>query len=526
MSAEALAPAAPAGRGRVLWGLTVASALLLWLAFPPAAIGAFAWLGLIPLVLALSQLPPVRGLVHGLAFGVLFMGSICWFVNTLGALPWVALTLGMAAYYAVFGLVASLICQQAPAAARVPALAAAWTLLEIIRGSAGPIAFTLGDLAYSQHAQLPIAQFASLTGHYGVTFLVALLNAGLATVLLGMLPRSWRRPGHPLLFNRLAGRMALVCYLAVFAVYLWGSLVMRVGQGLERQRGQTGPTLPVAVVQAVLPIAQQVTRDQIAASVRAYDELSKLSPPAKLIVWPETAVPSVITNDPRNQQRVKDVAYREQADLLFGAIEADGAAIHNAAFLARPNGDLTSAYRKCDLVIFGEYVPFRDQWKFLQRYPIRMQDFTPGSERRLVPVDHWQVAPLICYEGIFPEPAREVARLGADVIALITSDLWAAGTTEPAHHSLTGPFRAIETRRYLIRAASNGVSAVYDPYGEAMDDLPLGIPGVARAAIPTVNRQTTSYARYGNAPLILICVTFLVVGLLTRAPLPQPAEGQ
>ncbi len=526
MSSAAQPPVVPPGRDRALWALTVLSALLLWLAFPPASIGAFAWFGLVPLIVALSQVSPLRGLAHGLVFGLLFMGGVCWFVSILGTLPWVALTLGMGAYYAVFGLVASLVCQHAPAPVRVPALAATWTLLEIVRGSAGPIAFTLGDLGYSQHNQLPIVQFASLAGHYGVTFLVALLNAGLGTVLLAMLPRTWRRSGHPLLFNRLAGRMALVSYVAVFTVYIWGSLVMRVGQGLERQRAETGPTLAVAVVQPVLPVNQQVTRDEVAASVRAYDELSKLSPPARLIVWPETAVPAAITNDRDSQQRVKDVARREQADLLFGAIEAEGPAIYNAVFQATPDGGLRSVYRKCDLVIFGEYVPFRDQWKFLQRYPIRMQDFSPGSERRLVGVGDWRLAPLICYEGIFPEPAREVARLGADVIALVTSDIWAARTTEPAHHSVTAPFRAIETRRYLVRAASNGVSAIYDPYGEAMDEVPIGIPGVARADIPAASRSTTTYARYGDAPLILVCTVFLVLGLLARAPFPPSGDSQ
>jgi apolipoprotein N-acyltransferase len=355
-----------------------------------------------------------------------------------------------------------------------------------------------------------------VAGHYGVSFLVALLNAGLATVLLGMLPRIWRRPDDARLFNRLAGRMALVCYMAVFLAHIWGSLVMRVGQGLERQRTETGKTLAVAVAQAVLPIEQRVRRAEIEASARAYDGLSRLSPPAQLIVWPETAVPTILGHDRENQQRVKDVAHREQADLLFGAVEEDATRIYNAAFLARPEGTLDDVYRKCDLVMFGEYVPFRKQWKFLHRYPIRLQDFTPGTERRLVAVRDWQVAPLICYEGIFPEPSREVAGMGADIIAIITSDVWAARTSEPWHHSLTAPFRAIETRRYLVRAASNGVSGIYDPYGEALSDFPIGIPGTARAEVPVVNRQTTTYVRYGDAPLVLVCVALLVLGLLAR----------
>jgi apolipoprotein N-acyltransferase len=518
MSDTAAVPARPPGRGRAFVALTVVSAAAVWLAFPPADIGAAAWLGLVPLFLALSQVSPGRALLLGGLFGLVLMGAGNAFVASLGALPWAALTIVLALYYAVFGLVASLVCQRTQPLVRVPALAATWTLLEIIRGSAGPFAFTFGDLGYSQHTQLPIIQCASLAGHYGVTFLIVLLNAGLATVLLAMFPPTWHRPGHRALFNRQAGRMALACYALVFVVYLWGGMSMRVGQALERQRTRTGPTLAVAAVQGALPSGQRVSDAEVEAAAVAYDGLSHLTPPADLIVWPETAVPTVLTADERNEARVRAVARREKASLLIGAVEQEATRIYNSAFFYRPDGVCLGTYRKQDLVMFGEYVPYRDRLRFLQRYPIRLQDFTPGTERRLFAVKGWQIAPLICYEGIFVEPARQVVGLGADVIAIITSDVWAVGTPEPQLHSAATPFRAIESRRYLVRAATNGLTGIYDPYGEALDEIGYQLPGVAEAKIPQVDRHPSTYQRFGHAPLVIICALFLVLGLLVKIP--------
>jgi apolipoprotein N-acyltransferase len=513
----------PSGRGRALLALTGLSGLAVWLAFPPAGIGVLAWVGLVPLFLVLSQVSPLRGLLHGLLFGAIVMGAINAFVARLGVLPWAALTLVLALYYGVFGLVASLICRRAQPTVRVPAVAGAWALLEVIRGSAGPLAFTFGDLAYSQHAQLPIAQLATLAGHYGVSFLVALLNAGLATVLLAMFPRTWWRPGSPALFNRMAGRMALACYGTVFLVFIWGSLTMRVGQGLERQRSQTGPTLTVAAVQGSVPGGDEVTNAQVRACARTYDSLSRLPEPADLIVWPETAIPTSLNTDPPNRKVVAGVARRERAHLLVGGVEEEGPRIYNAAFLVRPDGAFVGTYRKQDLVMFGEYVPFRHQLKLLRRYPIRLLDFTPGTERKLFPVKDWQIAPLICYEGIFPGPTRQVARLGADIIAIITSDVWAADSAEPWHNSITAPFRAIESRRYVVRAATNGLTAILDPYGEALAEVGYGVRGVAEARIPRVERRPSTYQRFGDAPLVLLGACFVVLGLLAKGP---TAEGR
>jgi apolipoprotein N-acyltransferase len=312
--------------------------------------------------------------------------------------------------------------------------------------------------------------------------------------------------------------MALVSYGAMFLVYAWGGLLMKTGQGLEAARTKQGPTLSVAVAQGNLVIPERVRPEDVVRSAKVYDRLSRLDGAARLIVWPETALPTTFPNDMVRWQLAQQTAARERAFLVTGACEFEGTRLYNSAFVFGPDGACRGSYRKQDLVIFGEYVPLRKQLKFLRRYPLRSKDFTPGEARRVFPVDQWRIAPLICYEGIFPEPTAEAARLGADIIVLITSDLWALGTAEPAANSIAAPFRAIEARRYLVRAASNGLTGVYDPYGKAVAQVGYMQEGVARAQIPPVEPCLSTYHRYGNAPLVVLCVFFVVLGLAAPRP--------
>jgi apolipoprotein N-acyltransferase len=197
----------------------------------------------------------------------------------------------------------------------------------------------------------------------------------------------------------------------------------------------------------------------------------------------------------------------------MGASEQDGGKTYNSAYCFRPDGTLAGIYHKMDLVLFGEYVPYRDRFPFLRRFPIRNFDYTPGTERKVFPADGYRLAPLICFEGIFPDPSREVTRLGADLIVIITSDAWALHTFELQQHSLAALFRAIESRRYLVRAATNGISAIYDPYGETLDEVGFYTPGVATATIAVKPRPLSTYHRFGDVPLIVLCLLLLALGL-------------
>jgi|LSQX01.3.fsa_nt_gb apolipoprotein N-acyltransferase len=499
----------------VLLALSLASAILIFLAFPPADIGALAWIGLVPLLLALSQAHPIQGLLLGWLFGAVMMAGVSHFLGLFGLLPLIASAVVFGLYYGLFGLLTASLSPLRSLPLRAGAIAAAWTLAEMARANAGPLAYPFGQLAYSQHQMPPILQFASLTGAYGVSFLIALTNTGLATLLLAFFPASaWYQPDSDRVrFVRASARAMLAVYSVVFITYIWGGLVLH----SAGKQAQDDRPLQVAAVQADEPIS--TTRS--AASEQAFEALldryvtlsQKLSDTADLVVWPETAVGLDLSSHEASRAKISQLARDVGAHMLIGALEYEDDALYNSAFLVSPEGEFLQTYRKIDLVMFGEYVPLRGRLSLLERYPIRGKDFSRGSERSIMEISGTRVGPLICFEAIFPEPAREICQKGAEIIAVLNSDAWAEGTAELLHNSYTAPLRAVEARRFMVRAASTGISAVYDPYGRLIAEVAPHAAGIAMA--PVYPRQDLStYHRWGDGPLLTICL-LLILGAST-----------
>lgn len=500
----------PPGRRFVLPAMTILAALATLAAFAPLEYRGLAWVAPALLMLVLSQTRPASGFRHGWAFGTILMVGLISFARTYGLLPWLLLALLMGLFYGLFGLAASALRTTAPGY-RVPALAAAWTLGEFLRGHVGSLSLTFGDLAYALHRfdDLPFIQIASLFGPYGVSFLMALLSAGLSCLLLAMLPVTWLRPPDFRRFNRDAGRVALLCFGLVLASYVWGRYTMGVGQA-NLSLALAHQPVRVVAVQAEGAVAR---RRGEASAVDDYTRMS-MAQPADLIVWPETAINLPLNLAHGQRRALADLARRMNAHLLVGAGECRVPCTFNSAYFFRPDGTLVGTYRKMDLVMFGEYVPGRKCFPFLKRYPIRSSDYIAGSERVVFTARNgYTLSPLICFEGIFPDQTREVARLGAQLIVIITSDVWARGSNEVGVHSPLSVFRAIEARKYLVRAASVGVSAVYDPYGHALASVPAWQDGVAAATVTPLS-GLSFYHRYGDWPLLAASLALLLAGLL------------
>jgi len=509
----------PPGRRWVLLLLTVLSALATWTAFPPFELTGLAWVAPALLMLTLSQLTPRQGFLHGWLFGTIFMGGIVSFVAPYGALPWTVLSAVMGLFYGLFGLAAAAL-RGAPPLWRVPALAGAWFLIEFLRGHVGSLSLTFGDLAYSQEANLPLIQIASVFGHYGVSFLMALLSAGISCLLVAMLPLTWLRPTDALgplagsrvdslrRFNRDAGRVALACFALVIAVYVGGRFVGEAGSKRVRETPSSGGAR-VAIVQA-----EGVPAPGGRSSGALMAEYLRLSAehPADLIVWPETAIGAALNLDPPRQQQLAELARRKHAHLIIGAGEMTGGRVYNSAYFIRPDGAIADLYRKMDLVMFGEYVPGRQRFPFLKRYPIRPFDYTAGPGRALFEMPGLTLSPLICFEGIFPEQTREICRLGAQAVVILTSDAWAKGPNETRVHSAVGPFRAIEARKVVIRSASIGRSAIYDPYGSTLSQVDCHANGVATAYVRPRDGLST-YHYWGDWPLLALSLLALGLGL-------------
>lgn len=512
--ADRVAPKVSGTRGRQsLWvvvGLAVVSALLMFVAFPPAEINALAWVGLLPLIIGLSQLRPAQGFLVGWLFGMLFMAGVNMFLSQFGVLPLAIMAIAFGLFYGLFGLVVAMLAPARSVPLRVLGIAAAWTLLEFARGHIGPFSYTFGHIGYTQHAMLPVLQLASIVGVHGVGFLTVLANAGLATLLLGFLPDGWYRPCGRAEFNRTAGRTMLAVYVLVFVIYVWGALVINTAP----ETSESAKGLRAAAVQANISLDIPARPGAAMDAVDAYVEMSEELPgDVDLIVWPESSVGFDLNMHPPTEQRISELARSCDAHMLMGALEWEGDEWYNSAYLVSPEGEYLGTYRKIDLVMYGEYVPMRGRWKWLERYPIRGKDFSPGKVRKLFDIGGLKVAPIICFEAIFPGPAREVTGLGADVIAILNSDAWAQRSAELMHNSYTAPLRAAEARRFVIRAASTGISAIYDPYGRPLSDVPTNAAGVAMAEVYG-RQELSTYHKCGDVPLVCICLLGLLLAMI------------
>jgi apolipoprotein N-acyltransferase len=219
---------------------------------------------------------------------------------------------------------------------------------------------------------------------------------------------------------------------------------------------------------------------------------------AKLIVWPEAAVTGSLGGDQYTQSRVRDLAEDADALLLVGGRDEDGQGrVYNSAFLIGPKEGILSRYAKVHLVPFGEYVLWRRQLPFLRYYRVTEYDLSPGKGYNLLRGGGLKVGTAICFESIFPDILRRMTASGAEVLCVITNDSWFGKTAAAEQHMSMSVFRAVENRRYLLRAASTGVSCIINPRGRILVRSGIFRRASLESEIKTCSIETF-YTRHGN----------------------------
>jgi apolipoprotein N-acyltransferase len=473
-----------------------------------------AWVALAPLLVALSGTSGWRATRLGYVTGaVSSVGLLYWtalvviqyggLALPVGILVMVALCLAFSVFHAAFGWgTARLASTFGPAGLLgAPVL---WTGLEYARTHTF-FSFPWALLGYSQHDVLPFAQLASITAVYGVSFLVSAVSALLAWAALE--PRARGR------------RVALASAAVLVAgAWTWGRWQMslpiaetgrvRVGlvQGGVRQEDKWVPEYATENVGRHL----QLTERAAAAG-------------ARLVVWPESAVPFLFDEDPDLASLLRDAVRRQGIYLFFGNDDRErlpeGRRIYVGAKLLDPTGDLVARYHKIRLVPFGEYVPLQPLFTLGGRFAAKLvqevSDFTPGTEATTGVVDGHRIGGFICYEAVFPSLVRRFAAGGAELLVNITNDAWYGTTSAPYQHLEMAAFRAIENRRYLVRAANTGITAVIDPRGRVIEATRLFDTTVLVREVPFVS-EATFYTRHGNVfaqacaaiALALVAATF------------------
>jgi apolipoprotein N-acyltransferase len=232
--------------------------------------------------------------------------------------------------------------------------------------------------------------------------------------------------------------------------------------------------------------------------------------PFDLIVWPETSYMHAL---PRSLP-ASGAAVRADLDapLLFGGVRREGERRFNSAMLVDADGIIRSAYDKRFLIPFAEYVPLGDLFPAWAEAAPTLSRFDAGERSTVLSLGDWRIATPICYETIRPGYVRELVRSGAPhLLVSLTNDGWFGDSPEPRIHLALARFRAIEHRRYLVRATNTGISAIVDPLGRVVAQTEV-FEAASIAGDVRLLEARTLYERFGSwpGPVSALACFFLV----------------
>lgn len=498
------------------WLLSVLSGVLLFLAFPAAEIQILAWIALVPFLRAIHGALPGKGFLFGWIAGMAFyLGSLSWVTHAMVVygglsrpLSWLVLIALSAYLSSYFGLFSFLCCsfRWLDRLGGLVVLPSLWVCLEFLRNFLLS-GFPWNLLGYSQYRNPHVLQLASLTGIYGLSFLIVLVNCALASLLL------------PACRPAFAGSALLCAGIVLLFTLSFGAWRLK--------HPVIGEKLMVAVIQGNIdqslkwdPARQRQSFD---VYKRLTEEVARSHP--DLVIWPETALPLYLRREASYRQELQSLVQRIGSPLLVGSPdygEDGGTRYFNSAFLLSPGTDSMEKYDKMHLVPFGEYVPWRRFFPFIDKLVVGIGDFSPGREAKIFSVPAGRFGVTICFEAIFPELARAYRAKGAQFLVNITNDAWFGRTSAPYQHLAMATARAVENGFYLVRAANTGISALITPEGRIVRASPLFTED-RFAGMILASKSLTPYARSGDI-FAWTCALMSLIAIL-GALLPRWAKG-
>jgi apolipoprotein N-acyltransferase len=471
-----------------------------------------------------------QGFLLGYVSGVIwYLGTCYWVYFTMheygelgavtSALLLLAYALYLALYHGIFGLLVAVTAARRNGYS-LRALVFApfiWVALELARTHVTGFPWNL--LGYTQIDNIPLIRIASVTGVYGLSFEIALVNTAVAAAFL--VPQRKRL---------LLLTVSAVVIILLHAGKLYSPPALPTSQG-------------VTLVQSNVPVLDEAW--SLDYEVNTLRELAGISvrPKAEhdntpgLIIWPESPAPFFVT-DLHVRTALADVARQTNSSIIAGTLGIRGfdnpsgaREIYNSASVIATNGAWTYEYDKVHLVPFGEYVPFADLLFFAKKLTRDVGTFSRGTSRQPLQVDSTPVGVFICYESVFPNEVRQLARNGAEVFVNISNDGWYGDTSAPLQHLNMARMRAVENNRWLLRDTNSGVTAVIDPYGRRVAEAPRFQRTVLQGAYD-IEQETTFYTRHGDWFPVL-CAIIALLGLFLRyyrsrwlfQPPPQEPQG-
>lgn len=484
----------------------VLSSLLFFLSFPKYGNGLFAWVALIPFFVALRGMTVFQGAVTGFFVGLLFhIGLLYWIVYVIvlyGNLPYytgIVLMLLLAAYlslyFAVFAAgIIHLKNHSIPFILSAPVL---WVILEFVKSNLFT-GFPWENLSYSQYLHHHLIQIADIAGGYSISFAIVLVN------VIGYDLMDVRKERKKVYTEIVLG------VTLISAIYGYG--VLRSKQVDEAVR--KAPSMRVSLVQGNIDQSLKWNQTYQKETIDIYRSLSLASlrdSSPGMTIWPETAVPFYFQEVDDFHRRIVSLAVESGNWLLFGSpsyTDSQGRlSFLNTAYLLSPSGNLVAQYNKVHLVPYGEYVPLRRFFPFIEKLTAGIGDFQPGAGFFPIKAGQHKIGVLICYEGILSEAGRAYKKGGAELLVNITNDAWFGRTSAPYQHLSMTVFRAVENRLFLARAANTGISAIIDPTGRILKKTSIFERNVLQGDVKYIT-MSAIYAEYGD---IFVYVCFVVL---------------
>jgi apolipoprotein N-acyltransferase len=459
--------------------LAGASGALFSLANPTVDAGWVAFVALVPFLLAFRGAGAKRGTAIGLTFGLVYYGILLGWLRPFGVIAWLPLVARETLYTTLFAMAWPLL--RRPGHPQLDAVTAAglWTAVDRLRAIWPVGGFTWGGLGYTQHGNPFLLPVASITGVWGITFVVMLVNGLAVAALAGRARgRPWWGRGIPV-------------GIAAATVLLPALIPLSTARG---------PRLDVAVIQGNVPSAMAhdllLRGDTVEANEISLHR-TLVSRPPDLVVWPENSLDEDPSRDPTLAANIAAAVRTVGAPTLIGGIRAHGTRVSNSILAYSGQGRLVGSYDKVHLVPFGEYVPFPSLFHWTERYRRGNADFTAGTRIRVFRVAGTTLGTPICFENTFPDLFRRFVAEGARLMVVSTNDSSFLRSPASSQHVVFSQLRAVETGRWVVHAAVSGESVVVDPRGRIRARTGLFQRTVLRFDVPTSTARTY-YTRWGD----------------------------
>jgi len=475
---------------RLLLGL--ASGVALAFCFPNYDMPLLAWAAVAMLILASVGASVRDAMMAGFLHGYAFYVSLTWIYvvireygnvppfPTFGILSLIGITGGF--HMMIFTTGLAFVSRRRIGAAFVlaPFL---WLTLEFIRTHLPIIAFSWNLSGYAATGNLAFLQITTLTGIYGLSFLIGAFNGLLAWVI----------------YSR-DRRASVALGIATAALILFAIV------GPHFVPSPPNPRYTAHLVQTNFPVSESYPANWLDQHASEMDELEKISVDAArrqpgLVVWPEVPAPFSFSES-KFAERAERIARESANEFLVGIVEWKKGPdkqweATNSATLLNPLGQRIFTYDKIHLVPFGEYVPLRQYLTFAGRLTADISDFTPGTTYSVGELPGGKFGVFICYEAIFPNEIRHFAQNGAELLINISNDGWFGRAAAPKQHLMMARVRAVESRRWLLRDTNNGYTVAIDPYGRTVASMQTDIRGQLDAPYD-FRSDKTLYVRWGD----------------------------